>query len=68
MERAMHVFLEENQGCIAHDKPSRLSHSKYHKTSNVRRTQSESLTIPRLVLQLSMPNPLKPNIKSRKTM
>ena len=37
----------------------------YHKTSNIRRTKSQNLNDPHLVLQLSLPNPMKPGVKSR---
>ena len=37
----------------------------YRKISNTRRTNSPNLIVPRLVLQLSLPNPMKPGVKSR---
>ena len=37
----------------------------YRKISNIRRTKSQNLNAPRLVLQLSLPNPMKPGVKSR---
>ena len=37
----------------------------YHETSNISRTKSQSVNVFRLVLQLSLPNPLKPCVKSR---
>ena len=37
----------------------------YHKISNVSNTESQNLNDPRLVLQLSLPNPLKPGVTSR---
>ena len=40
----------------------------YRKTSNITHTRPQNLSIPRLVLQLSLPNPLKPSVKSRMTM
>ena len=36
----------------------------YRKVSNIRRTKYQNLNDPRLVLQLSVPNPLKPSVKS----
>ena len=36
----------------------------YHKTSNISRTQSQSWYFPRPILQLSLPNPLKADVKS----
>ena len=40
----------------------------YHKVSNIRRTESQYLEDFRTVLQLSFPNPLKPEVKSRMKM
>ena len=40
----------------------------YRKISNIRRTKSPSLNVSRLVLQLSLPNPMKPGVKSRMKM
>ena len=40
----------------------------YRKISNIRRTKSQNLNDSRLVLQLSVPNPLKPGVKSRMKM
>ena len=39
-------------------------HIKYRKVSNIRRTKCQNLNDSRLVLQLSVPNPLKPSVKS----
>ena len=36
--------------------------STYHLTSSVRHTKSQRLNVSRLVLQLSLPNPLKPGV------
>ena len=36
----------------------------YRKVSNIRRTKCQNLNESRLVLQLSVPNPLKPSVKS----
>ena len=40
----------------------------YRKVSNIRRTKSSKLNVSRLVLQLSLPNPMKPGVKSRMKM
>ena len=40
----------------------------YRKISNIRRTKSPNLNVSRLVLQLSLPNPMKPGVKSRMKM
>ena len=42
--------------------------SSYRKISNISRTESSTLTVSRLVLQLSFPNPMKPGVKSRMKM
>ena len=40
----------------------------YRKISNIRRTQNQNLTDSRLIMQLPLPNPLKPGVKSRMKM
>ena len=40
----------------------------YRKISNIRRTKSPHLNVSRLVSQLSLPNPMKPGVKSRMKM
>ena len=35
------------------------------KTCNISRTKPQKLNVSRLILQLSLPNPLKPGVKSR---
>ena len=40
----------------------------YSQTFNIRCTKSQNLNVSRLVLQLSLPNPLKPGVKSRMKM
>ena len=40
----------------------------YRKISNIRHTKSQNLNVSRLVLQLSLPNPMKPGVKSRMKM
>ena len=37
--------------------------SYYRKTSSINHTKSQNLTVSRVVLQLSLPNPLKPGVK-----
>ena len=41
---------------------------KYRQVSNIRRTKSQHLKDSRIVLRLSLPNPLKPDVKSRMKM
>ena len=43
-------------------------HGVYRQVSNIRRTKSQHLKDPRTVLRLSLPNPLKPDVKSRMKM
>ena len=43
--------------------PSRTSH--YSKTSSISRTESQSLNVSFILLQLSSLNPLKPGVKLR---
>ena len=40
----------------------------YRQVSNIRRTKSQHLKDYRTVLRLSLPNPLKPDVKSRMKM
>ena len=40
----------------------------YRENSNISRTKSQNLNVSRLVLPLSVPNPLKPDVKSRMNM
>ena len=40
----------------------------YRQFSNIRRTQSPNINVPRLVSLLSLPNPLKPRVKLRMKM
>ena len=42
--------------------------TSYRQVSNRRRTKSQHLKDPRTVLQLSLPYPLKPDVKSRMKM
>ena len=41
-----------------------FANTDYRKVSNIRRTKCQNLNDSRLVLQLSLPNPLKPSVKS----
>ena len=45
-----------------------LSNYIYRQVSNTRRTKSQHLKYSRTVLRLSLPNPLKPDVKSRMKM
>ena len=46
----------------------RVMCSIYRKISNIRRTKSPNLIVSRLVLQLSLPNPMNPDVRSRMKM
>ena len=48
----------------------KLSHptETYHQISNISCTKSQNLNVSRLVLELSLPNPSKPGVKSRMKM
>ena len=48
--------------------PEGLNLSYYCQVSNIRRTKSQQLKDSRTALGLSLPNPLKPDVKSRKKM
>ena len=45
-----------------------VSNTNYCKIYNISRTKSPNLNVSRLVLQLSLPNPMKPGVKSRMKM
>ena len=45
-----------------------VSDPYYRQISNIRHTKSPNLNVFRLVLQLSLPNPLKPGVQSRMKM
>ena len=47
---------------------STVSDVQYRQVSNIRHTESQHLKDSRSVLQLSLPNPLKPDVKSRMKM
>ena len=44
------------------------SFETYRKTSNIRWTKSQNLYVSSIILQLSLTNPLKPDVKSRMKM
>ena len=45
-----------------------LSLYHYYQFSNIRRIQSQNINVSRLVVQLTLPNPLKPDVKLRMEM
>ena len=48
--------------------PESMLSKIYRKLSNIRRNKFQTLNVSRLVLQLSLPNPMKPGVKSRMKM
>ena len=52
----------------AKDEPMCIILGINHKTSNIRHTQPQNLNVCCLVLQLPLPNALKPGVKSRMKM
>ena len=54
--------------CIIDQVSGRILHYKYRQVSNIRRTKSQHLKDSRTVLQLSLQNPLKPDVESRMKM
>ena len=62
-ENNRHTFLWTLHSAL--QGPSWMWLLRYRKISNIRRTKSQNLKDSRLVLQLSLPNPLKRGIKSR---
>ena len=54
--------------CLTKFRIYNINKMKYRKISNITRTKSESLNDSRFTLQLSLPNPLKPDLKSRMKM
>ena len=61
-------FTDNNMAAIDQTKGgAKASEAKlltYHKVSNIRRTKYQNFNDSRLILQLSVPNPLKPSVKS----
>ena len=53
----------EHKKCEDEDK-CQMALKKYHKTSSISLTKSHNLNVSCLVLQLPLPNPLKPGVKS----
>ena len=49
-------------------KPLMTAIVTYRRISNIRRTGSPNSDVSRLVLQMSLPNPIKPGVKSRMKM
>ena len=55
------LYRGESQG-------DNYSHESYHKTSNISCTQSQNWNVSHLILQLSLPNLLKPGVESKMKM
>ena len=65
MEKNLQGFSNPTLGLMA---ATRQRMFKYRQVSNIRRTKSQHLKDSRSVLRLSLPNPLKPDVKSRMKM
>ena len=63
------IFFPQHQN-VEHIKAERHIYASvnYHKISNISCTKSHNLNDSHLALQLSLPNPLKPGVKSRMKM
>ena len=64
----LHGYLYIHIYICHHHYRSRICHYKYRQISNIRCTNSQNVNISPLVLQLSSPNPLKPDFKLRMEM
>ena len=53
-----------SQGTVVNADENAFTDLEYRKVSNIRRTKCQNLNDSRLVLELSVPNPLKPSVKS----
>ena len=60
-----HLWLEDDMSDITE---SLFIDDTYRKVSNIRHTKSQNLNASRLILELSLPNPLKPGVKLRMKM
>ena len=63
--------LTRSNKSLKFGKSSMVTHvilNTYHQVSNIRCTQSPNINVSCLVLQLSLPNPLKPSVKLRMKM
>ena len=63
------MFLSSNNVLILHEKPPICYYARwpgyvqYRKVSKIRRTAYQNLNDSRLIMQLSVPNPLKQSVK-----
>ena len=62
------IFLRGKKQGLTYDKLTLIQVMAYRKTSSIIRTKSQNLNVSHLALQLSLPNPLKPNVKLRMKM
>ena len=61
--RWRHMSLKKSH-LIGHEAVSSRAYTDYRKISNISGTKSQNLNGSRLVLQLYLPNPLNPNVRS----
>ena len=64
-ETVITMVILHSDGYSSTDFYINSSQNKYHQTCNIRRTKLHNLNVSRLVLKLSVPNQLKPGVKSR---
>ena len=64
----LHTFCAPMETLQMSQKGNLQMNDTYHQTANIRCTKSQNLNVSHLVLQLSLPNPLKAGVKSRMKM
>ena len=62
------IIVPSDTNYLRQEESYYINYSQYRQFSNIRRTQSPNINVSRLVLQLSLPNPLKPGVKLRMKM
>ena len=62
---SMHVLVHKIHLIITKIFGEEQKYSACHQTTSLSHTESQNLNVSRLVLQLSLPNPLKPGVKLR---
>ena len=65
---SLHIVVITQWGSFTSQVSSHNLAAIYRKISNIRHTKSPNLNVSHLVLQLSLPNPMKPGVKSRMKM
>ena len=65
---SVYIDIQQQMGWVLGNTSPFLKYPNYRQVSNRRRTKSQHLKDSRTVLQLSLPYPLKPDVKSRMKM